>query len=908
VSSTGTTPANAVVTRLVSQIPTGVLVASADPLRLTWQVSTSTQGLQQLAYEVQAAASDAFEAGLATTGVVDSDDQVAIPDPGAPLKSREVRHYRVRIQTEIGWSDWSPTLRIEAGLLRSSDWTAVGITIPDDPGRTRQAPPPLLRRTFEVPGPSRRARLYATAHGVFSMAINGRPVSEDVLAPGWTAYRDRLLVEAYDVTDLLRVGDNVITGVVGDGWYRGRLGWGPDGGRGRYGTDVALLAQLEVELDDGSALRVTTDSEWRASNGAIRAADFYDGSEIDLREEQDGWEMPGFEDGTWAKVVEVPFDRGILEPRIAPPVRVAALIPVSPVEVRPGLFRIDGGQNVTGHVRLRVRGRRDQRVTVRHAEVLEADGSLHTRSLRSAKATDTFVLADDQAVVLEPMFTFHGFRYAEIETDADVLDAAYVAISSATPRRGTFESSDSDLNRLHENVVWSQRDNFVSVPTDCPQRDERLGWTGDAQAFASTASTLFDAQSFWTSWLRDLALDQDPVLGVPSVVPDVVLQGEARFGRAGWADAATIVPWAVYEAYGDIAVVRDQYSSMQAWIESLIGRCGPDGLLSEAFQFGDWLDPTAPPDRPWEARTDSTFLANAYFAYSARLTARAATLIGAPSDAARYEDVARSIGSSTWARWREHLVSNQTGCAVAIQFGLVPDDERQTVGDLLAAQVRATDGRVATGFLGTPLVLPALAATGHLEEAYLALLCREVPSWLYQVTRGATTVWERWDAIRPDGSIHPGVMSTPPGVEGSGEDGQMLSFNHYAYGAVVDWIYRTVAGLAPDVTSPGYRRVIMAPRLDDSITFCKAALEAPQGLVSIAWRVEGETFSAVVDLPFGTTGLFDPPCGPSSVVVVDGRRLEGVARHSAVLAPGRHTVEVSRPALVSTVAPSRSMA
>ena len=902
-SSIVATPANAVVTRLVSQIPTSVLAAGADPLRLTWRVSTSTPGLRQLAYEVQAATRDSFDAVLTTTGVVDSDEQVAVPAPGAPLESREGRYFRVRIRTDSGWSDWSPTLRIEAGLLRSSDWTAVGITIPDDPGRARQAPPPLLRREFDLPGPVRRARLYATAHGVLRMAINARPVSEDLLCPGWTAYDDRLLVEAYDVTDRLRPGRNVITGVVGDGWYRGRLGWSPDGGRARYGTDVALLAQLEVELVDGRALTVTTDRQWRASTGAIRAADFYDGAEIDLREEQGGWEMPGFDDASWAEVVEVPFDLGTLEPRIAPPVRVAASIPVTLVQVRRGLFRTDGGQNITGHVRLRVRGRRDQRISVRHAEVLEPDGSLHTRSLRSARATDTYVLADEQEIVLEPMFTFHGFRYAEIETDAAILDATYVAISSATPRRGTFASSNADLDRFHENVVWSQLDNFVSVPTDCPQRDERLGWTGDAQAFASTACTLFDAQAFWASWLRDLALDQDPVMGVPSVVPDVVLQGEARFGRAGWADAATIVPWAVYEAYGDVAVIRDQYPSMRAWIESLLARCGPDGLLADAFQFGDWLDPTAPPDRPWEARSDSTFLANAFFAYSARLTARAATLIGASGDAARYEDVADAVGSSTWARWREHLASNQTGCAVAIQFSVVPEDERQVIGDLLAAQVRATDGRIATGFLGTPLVLPALAATGHLAEAYLALLCREVPSWLYQVTRGATTVWERWDAIRADGSIHPGVIAPPPAMGGDGEDGQMLSFNHYAYGAVVDWVYRTVAGLAPDVANPGYRRVIVAPRPNGSISFCKASLDAPQGPVSIDWRVEGEMFSAVVDLPFGTTGLLDPPSGPSSLVVVDGRQLEGRSGQAVVLEPGRHTVEVTRPVLVATVAP-----
>ncbi len=765
-SSPRTTAENAVVTQLVSQIPTSVLVASADPLRLTWQVSTSDHGLRQLAYEVQAATSDAFEAVLATTGIVDSDDQVAVPAPGAPLKSREVRHYRVRIRTDVGWSDWSASLRIEAGLLEPSDWTAIGITIPDDPGRTRQASPPLLRRAFEVPGPARRARLYATAHGVFRMAINGRPVSDDILAPGWTAYRDRLLVEAYDVTDLLRIGRNVITGVVGDGWYRGRLGWDPDGGRARYGTDAALFAQLEVDLDDGRSVTITTDSQWRASSGAIRAADLYDGAEIDLREEPDGWEMPEFEDASWAKVMAVPFDRRILEPRIAPPVRVAASIPVSPVEVRPGLFRTDGGQNVTGHVRIRVRGRRDQRVTVRHAEVLEPDGSLHTRSLRTARATDTYVLANDQTVVLEPMFTFHGFRYAEIETDADIIDAAHVAISSATPRRGTFESSDADLNRFHENVVWSQRDNFISVPTDCPQRDERLGWTGDAQAFASTACTLFDAQSFWASWLRDLAFDQDPVMGVPSVVPDVVLQGRGAV-RASWLGGC-----GHHRAVGRVRGLwrchrRSRPVPEHVWLDRIppwsmrpgrraARRLPVRRLVGSDGSAGSSLGGENGSDLPGER-----ILRTQRSPHRARGLAHRG-----PNDAARYEGVARAVGSSTWARWREHLLSNQTGCAVAVQFGLVPDDERQLVGDTLAALVRATDGRVATGFLGTPLVLPALAATGHLEEAYLALLCREAPSWLYQVTRGATTVWERWDAIRPDGSIHPGVLAPLPGGRG----------------------------------------------------------------------------------------------------------------------------------------------
>ena len=400
-------------------------------------------------------------------------------------------------------------------------------------------------------------------------------------------------------------------------------------------------------------------------------------------------------------------------------------------------------------------------------------------------------------------------------TDAEVLDATFVAISSDTPPRAWFSSSHAMLDRFHENVVWSQRDNFVSVPTDCPQRDERLGWTGDAQAFAATGSTLFDARAFWTSWLRDLALDQDDRLGVPSVVPDVVIDGEARFGRAGWADAATIVPWAVYESYGDDQVLRDQLGSMQRHVDSLRSRLGPDGLLvPSGMQFGDWLDPDAPVARPWEAKADSEYLANAYLVLSARLAADAADLYGEGAWAADARALATRVRDTTWKRWADHAVTSQTGCAVALCLGIAPENEREAVAEALAALVRESDGRVRTGFLGTPLVLPALADAGRWEEAYLMLLREEVPSWLYQVRQGATTVWERWDAIRPDGSIHPGTMSTPPEMaeRPEGDEPHMLSFNHYAYGAVIDWVYRHVAGLAPDRARPGYRHVVIAPR------------------------------------------------------------------------------------------------
>ena len=436
----------------------------------------------------------------------------------------------------------------------------------------------------------------------------------------------------------------------------------------------------------------------------------------------------------------------------------------------------------------------------------------------------------------EPVFTFHGFRYAEIETAAEVLDASFVALSSAHVRRGEFACSDEALTRFHDNVVWSQLDNFVSLPTDCPQRDERLGWTGDAQAFAPTSLTLFDSVAFWTSWLRDLALDQDPVLGVSTVVPDVVVGGEARYGRAGWSDAATMVPWAVYESDGDPAILERQLDSMRLHVDSLLQRVGADGLLPPAMQFGDWLDPDAPSDKPWMAKADSTFLANAFLAHSARLVSKAAGVLGNDSLALEYKDVADRVAADTWQRWSDSAVTTQTGCAVAIILETAPQAERQSVGDALARLVRQADGRVSTGFLGTPLVLPALSATEHWNEAFLMLLRRDPPSWLYQVDRGATTVWERWDAILTDGSIHDGRMAPMPD-DPDAHEGHMLSFNHYAYGAVIDWVYRNVGGIALDPANPGYREVILAPRPARGIDWARASVKSPFGRVSIEWRL-----------------------------------------------------------------------
>ncbi len=884
-----------VVRDLRTQLPSTVLAFGRDRPRLSWRVETEDLGLSQLGYEVEAAASDnEFDSPLAVTGEVRDGRQVGVEAPGPPLESREERCFRVRILTQSGWSPWSDPARIEAGLLRPADWVAAAITLPVDPGVEQPSPAPLLRRAFTLAGRIRRARLHVTALGLHRVTINGLPVSEDVLAPGWTPYRERLLSDTYDVTSLLAPGENVIGAVLGDGWYRGRLGWDPGRDRGHYGRDVALIAQLEMDLEDGSRAIIATDQSWETATGAIRSADLYDGATIDLRQHPDAWDLPTFDSRGWTKARVIPFDRRVIEPRMAPPVRPIAEYNVAKSGADAGRVMLDTGQNLAGFVRLTVQGVRGDHVTVRHAEVLEPDGSLHTRSLRSARATDEYVLANDQPTILEPPFTFHGFRYALVESTAEVLDATVVAISSANARRGWFECSDPALNRLHENVVWSQLGNFVSLPTDCPQRDERLGWTGDAQAFAATASTLFDSSAFWLSWLRDLALEQDDELGVPSVVPDVVLSGEMRYGRAGWADAATIVPWSVYESYGDSAVLVDQFDSMRRWVDALNRRRGDDGLLEPGGQFGDWLDPDAPGDRPWEAKADSEYLANAFFAHSAHLLADAAQIVEEPDLSHAYRALAGDVAMRTWARWADHAQSNQTGCAVALALRIAPDTDRPRVATALAQLVRAAGGRVATGFLGTPLVLPALSEAGYFDECYLMLLRREPPSWLYQVDRGATTVWERWDAIQADGSIHPGRMAPNP-VDPNAREGHMLSFNHYAYGAVIDWVYRHLAGLALDRSAPGYRHVAFGPRPVNGITTARAKVESAYGIVGIEWRLAGDVFTADVEVPFGASATFDPPVSDESEVLLDGVAVP--SNPPFAISAGRHIVTVRRPAV-----------
>ncbi|MDP9417487.1 MAG: glycoside hydrolase family 78 protein [Actinomycetota bacterium] len=813
--------------------------------RLSWIVPDAEPGYEQTAYEIEI-----VRGGDRETLRVESREQVLVPWPGRPLASREAASVRLRVASGADWSAWGESATVEAGLLQVADWNGHFVS----PARSGAIgmPAPVLRGTVSISGPVVRARLYATAHGTYVPTLNGQRVGEELLAPGWTSYRHRLRYQTYDVTGLVRPGENVLEVLLGNGWYRGRLGF--EGKRALYGDRLALLAQLEVTTADGAVHVLATDTTWTARESGVLADDLYDGQTTDLRRSADSG------DAAVDAVEIVDGDSSRLVAPEGPPVRVTGILPARRVWSSPsGRTLVDFGQNLVGWVRLRVRGLEPgSEVVLRHAEVLE-DGELGVRPLRTAKATDTYVVAGGPGEALEPSLTFHGFRYAEVSgvPDLQVQDLEAVVVGSDLRRTGWFSSSDELLNRFHENVVWGMRGNFLDVPTDCPQRDERLGWTGDIQVFCPSATFLHDSTGFLSSWLADLAADQQPDGAVPFVVPDVL--GTPGPAAAAWGDAATIVPWVLYQRAGDADVLARQLPSMCAWVDRIAGLAGPDRVWDGGFQFGDWLDPSAPPDAPFEAKADPDVIATAHLARSAEVVALAARVVGDESIAHQYDALAQEVRA---AFAREYVTGGgrvlsdaPTVYTLALEWALLPAaQQRAGAGRRLADLVRTSGFRISTGFVGTPLMADALTSVGEPELAYRLLLQTGCPSWLYSVTMGATTVWERWDSMLPDGSINPG---------------EMTSFNHYALGAVADWLHRTVAGLAP--AAPGYRKILVQPRPTSALARASARHITPYGEAEVSWERAGGRLKLAVRVPVGATATVHVPGEAEPRVVRHGR-------------------------------------
>ncbi|KAH6712482.1 bacterial alpha-L-rhamnosidase-domain-containing protein [Leptodontidium sp. MPI-SDFR-AT-0119] len=802
---------------------------------------------------------------------VNSTDSLFAPWPTTALSSREIVSVRVRgyghcedlvdEQHVVTPTAWSNTAVVEAGLLHPSDWSCEFVGSGRPPQPDEPLPPLLFRREFLI-SPDRSplikcARIYATAYGLYELFLNGSRVGDQVLAPGWTEYSTRLEYQTYDVTKLLQSGPNVVAVEVAEGWFAGRLGYS-GGIRNIWGAQVAFMGMLVVDYEDKTEISVASDAQWKWSQSPTTSAEIYDGEHFDSLQDPAGWSTAGFDDGDWEFVKSFAANANILSAPLGPPIRIVEEIPVKQVVTSPsGKTILDFGQNLVGYLRFSVQGGSSQKgktITLRHAEVLE-HGEIATEPLRFAKAADTVILSD-QPMVWSPKFTFHGFRYAQVDGLESILPLVSpttisqlftaIVIHSDMTRTGWFTCSNPLLNQLHSNIVWSMRGNFVGVPTDCPQRDERLGYTGDLQAFASTGSFLYDTCGMLSTWLRGLAADQDREgLGVPPMYSPNIHRAQPNYAAAVWGDCTVIVPWELYRSYGDAEILRTQYPSMRDWVEKGIKRDSRGLWDSTAtLQLGDWLDPYAPVTEPASGATDPQLVANAYLVYVSDLMAQINVVLESDETADRYRQQAFALRKAFQDEYTTHngrvVSDSQTSLALAIYFHLLPSEsEEQVASARLAYKIQYHSRfKIGTGFVGTPILGHALTQCGKSQLFYRMLLHKKNPSWLYPITMGATTVWERWDSMLPDGSVNSGTMT---------------SFNHYALGAVGDWLHKTVAGLR--CLAPGWKRFVVNPVPGGDLTFTEAKFDSPCGLIKFHWSLleNGTRLKASLLVPPNTT-------------------------------------------------------
>ena len=747
--------------------------------------------------------------------------------------------------TNADVSSWSNSL----ALARYVDQTSHYCDNTIGPGR-------YLRKAFVATKPIARARLYATALGVYDVWLNGKCVNGDcVLSPGWTDYSKRVMVQTYDVTRLLARGNNVLGAVLGDGWYAGRIGWM---GLAQYGKTPCFAAQLEITYRDGSTERVTSDESWKSGSGEIIGSDLQWGEIIDSRKAT-GWSEPSFNDSSWTPAVSEEHQVE-LDPQRGPPVRQLFELAPKRISQRGDTWLVDFGQNLVGHIRLTAHGSAGITITVRHGEMLNPDGSLYTENLRPALATDTLILSGRRDE-FEPRFTFHGFRYAELtgypgKLSPDALRA--VVVGSDTPATGSWECSDTNLNQLYSNIVWGQRGNFLSVPTDCPQRDERMGWMGDAQVFAPTAARNADVAAFFAKWLVDVDDAQSDRGDFANYSPRAA---QPQPGWPVWGDAGVIVPWVMYTSYGDTAFLADNYTDMVRWLE-YCQRSSKDLILSGGV--GDHLAPQ---------RTPTDVVDTAYFANSADLAAKAATVLGKTEDAARWEKLHQDIV----AAFNRTFVSTngvirgdtQTAYILALQFNLLPDPLRPLAAQRLAENV-AEHGHLTTGFVGVGLICPTLTQIGRPDLAWQLLFADSYPSWLFSVKNGATTIWERWDGWTPEKGF---------------QDSSMNSFNHYSFGSVGAWFYSGAGGIMLDESHPGYKHFILRPQFTPRLNFVRATLDSPYGLIVSRWHTEKDMVFYDVTVPPNTSTELILPVPPQDLGGTSSRESPNT---SMEVAPGSY--------------------
>jgi alpha-L-rhamnosidase len=822
--------------------------------RLSWCLRSSRRGERQTACQILVAASQKdlarSNADLWDSGRIEGDASIGVVYAGRPLASGQLCFWKVRVWDKDGRpSSWSDPAFWSMGLLQQQDWRGDWIGCDNLRGQTNDSglslpPPPYLRREFTLSKAVRRATLYATALGLVDLRLNGQLVSDDRFTPGWTDYTKRVHYRAYDVTALLRRGPNALGAILADGWYSGYIGWGHK--RDHYGAKPRFRAQLQIDFADGSSDIIATGPDWKAAMGPVREADFLMGESFDARLISK-WDQPGFDDSQWA-----PVDTGAemtppIQAHPGPPVRAFALLkPKSISRPAPGVYVFDLGQNFAGVARLKISGKPGQKITLRFAERLNPTGGIYTDNLRGARATDTYICRGHGAETWEPRFTFHGFQYVEVTgltrpPSPDTITG--VALSSATAGAGKFACSDPMLNRLAQNICWTQRANFIDIPTDCPQRDERLGWMGDAQVYIRAATLNEDVQAFFTKWLLDVQ-DAQRADGEFTMVAPAKIAGDG--GGPAWADAGVICPWTLYQVYGDTRVLERHYDSMARFIEFCQNRSTPDLLPPAKFHcFGDWLN--------INDETPHAVICTAYFAYSTSLMARIAEVLGKTGDAVKYNDLFQRLKAAfnrAYVAPDGHIQGDtQTDYVLALAFGLLDADKQELAAQYLVDNIRRRDWHLSTGFVGTKSLMLALAQIGRGDVAQRLIHNDTFPSWGFSIKHGATSIWERWDGWTPEKGF---------------QDPGMNSFAHYAFGAVYQWMVENIGGIQS--ASPDYKQILIAPQPDPLLTWADTAYVSIHGPIQTHWSRNGNALRLQLSIPPNTTATVRlPAAGPDRV-------------------------------------------
>lgn len=843
-------------THLRTEYFTNPIGIDAKSPRLSWLLPSGIQGLTQTAYQIIASSlpiKDGEESGdFWDSGKIQSDESIQIPYGGRALTSRNRVYWKVRFWDHNGKaSNWSEAAYFETGLMNEKDWTAQWIGGHLIGGPKTTIPVPMVRKSFKVEEKIKSARLYITALGLYECSINGKRIGDYLLCPGWTDFTKRVAYQAFDVTGYLKKGENVIGALIGDGWYAGFL----RGQRQHYGRQSKLIAQLEIELENGTRTVVNTDSSWKTYSSAILEADLYMGESYDARLEQRGWNTAGFDDSKWFPV-QVFHDVSTLKDNLVTfPIRsIEKMRPIADPVKKGNSYIFDMGQNMVGWIRFKLKSKAGETVTIRHAEVINKNGTLNTDNLRTAKSTDNYTFATDQEETWEPHFTFHGFRYVELKGSFELPtrdSIEGIVLHTDMSFTGEFECSDPLINKLQKNIQWGQRSNMLDVPTDCPQRDERLGWTGDAQVFVRTASFNMDVASFFAKYVRDLCDGQYENGTVPCVAPMSPQMTAAGIpdGGPAWSDAIVICPWTIYRYYGDKKILKESYDHCRAFVDLEVTktkdfiRCHPE---KPGFGYGDWL--ALDGSTTSYGNTPKDLIGTAFLAYDAKLMSQMAEVLGKNNDAKKYADLFNRVKTAYQKRYitSDGLVTGgtQTSYVLSLHFDLAPVELRPALVQNLARDIRQRGNRLSTGFVGTPYLLHVLSEAGEWALATELLLQKNCPSWLHAVTRGATTIWERWDSYTDEGGFNKASMN---------------SYNHYAYGAVGDWMYSNIAGIDLSDKATGFKNSVIKPTPIPGLTHGTAKLQTPYGKIVSEWELKGDELTFHIEIPSNTRAVLKLP-------------------------------------------------